>query len=604
MHTPRPLTVLALLALTLTSCGPKSGGGGGKPTAEEAAAFALRADARLKELWVEQSQAAWAFATNITPETEAAASAADEKAMAGLTELVKEAKRYQDVEADETTERLLKLLMLATPLPAPDDDASRKELAETSTKLNSLYATGKVQYKGETLTLDDVSERLSTSRDYDEQLALWEGWHAVAPPMKPLYTRFAELGNQGAKEMGFGDMGALWRSGYDMPPDEFVTEMDRLWGQVSPLYEQLHCAVRAELVEQYGPEKVNPTGPIPAHLLGNMWAQSWAGLYPEMIPYPDQPSLDVTASLVDQGYDAVRMVKLAEGFFTSLGLKPLPDTFWERSMLTRPEGREVVCHASAWDLSFEGDVRIKMCTRPTMDDLITVHHELGHDYYYLYYYDKPVLFQQGAHDGFHEAIGDTLVLSVTPSYLKQVGLLSEVSDSPEAVINDQLLTALDRVAFLPFGLLMDRWRWGVFSGETSPDEYNAAWWALRDQYQGVAPATPRGEEHFDPGAKYHIPAHTPYSRYFLSMILQFQFHKALCDASGYEGPLHQCSIYGSDEAGTRLATMLAMGSSKPWPDALEAMTGSRQMDGGPMLEYFTPLMGYLKEQNKDRQCGW
>ena len=529
MHTSSPLRFFALVALTLSSCGPKLGGGG-KPTPEEAAAFAQRADARLKELWGEQSQ-----------------SAADEKAMAGLTELVKEAKRYQDVEADETTERLLKLLMLATPLPAPDDDALRKELAETSTKLNSLYATGKVEYKGATLTLDDVSERLSASRDYDEQLALWEGWHAVAPPMKPLYTRFAELGNQGAKEMGVSDMGALWRSGYDMPPDEFVTEM---------------------------------------------------------IPYPDQPSLDVTASLVDQGYDAVRMVKLAEGFFTSLGLKPLPQTFWERSMLTRPEGKEVVCHASAWDLSFEGDVRIKMCTRPNMDDLITVHHELGHDYYYLYYYDKPVLFQQGAHDGFHEAIGDTLVLSVTPSYLKQVGLLSEVSDSPEAVINDQLLTALDRVAFLPFGLLMDRWRWGVFSGETSPDEYNASWWALRGQYQGIAPASPRGEEHFDPGAKYHIPAHTPYSRYFLSMILQFQFHKALCDASGYEGPLHQCSIYGSDEAGTRLATMLAMGSSKPWPDALEAMTGTRQMDAGPMLEYFTPLMGYLKEQNKDRQCGW
>ena len=308
MHTSSPLRFLALVALTLSSCGPKLGGGG-KPTPEEAAAFAQRADARLKELWVEQSQAAWAFATNITPETEAAASAADEKAMAGLTELVKEAKRYQDVEADETTERLLKLLMLATPLPAPDDDKLRKELAETSTKLNSLYATGKVEYKGETLTLDDVSERLGASRDYDEQLALWEGWHAVAPPMKPLYTRFAELGNQGAKEMGVSDMGALWRSGYDMPPDEFVTEMDRLWGQVNPLYEQLHCAVRAELVEQYGPEKVSPTGPIPAHLLGNMWAQSWAGLYPEMIPYPDQPSLDVTASLVDQGYDAVRMVK-------------------------------------------------------------------------------------------------------------------------------------------------------------------------------------------------------------------------------------------------------------------------------------------------------
>jgi peptidyl-dipeptidase A len=389
-----------------------------------------------------------------------------------------------------------------------------------------------------------------------------------------------------------------------MTPDQFAAETDRLWGQLKPLYEQLHCYVRGRLGKLYGKEKVPQTGPIPAHLLGNMWAQEWGNIYPLVEPYQGQGKLDVDAALKAKGYDPIKMVKLGESFFTSLGLDPLPATFWERSMFTKPADREVVCHASAWDVTYDDDLRIKMCIRTTEEDLITIHHELGHDYYFHAYYKLPVLYQSGANDGFHEAIGDALALSVTPSYLKKIGLLQSVPSNPKELINVQMKDALDKIAFLPFGLMVDRWRWQVFSGKATPQDYNAAWWKLRQQYQGVSAPVERSEADFDPGAKYHVPANVPYTRYFLARILQFQFHRAMCKAAGFTGPLHECSIYGNKEAGKRLEAMLAMGASKPWPDALEAMTGERQMDASALIEYFAPLSKWLAEQNKGQQCGW
>jgi peptidyl-dipeptidase A len=287
-----------------------------------------------------------------------------------------------------------------------------------------------------------------------------------------------------------------------------------------------------------------------------------------------------------------------------MGLKPLPQTFFERSQFTQPRDREVVCHASAWDVTYENDLRIKMCIKPTEEDLITIHHELGHNYYYTYYYTLPVLYQAGANDGFHEAIGDALTLSITPAYLQQLGLLKSVPKNEKNLINLQLKDALEKVAFLPFGLLVDQWRWEVFSGRTKPADYNKAWWTLREKYQGVAAPVARSEEDFDPGAKYHVPANVPYTRYFLARILQFQFHKSLCEASGHKGPIHECSIYGNKEAGKRLQAMLELGASKPWPDALEAMTGTRQMDATALLDYFSPLRTWLQAQNKGQQCGW
>jgi peptidyl-dipeptidase A len=395
----------------------------------------------------------------------------------------------------------------------------------------------------------------------------------------------------------------MWRSGYDMPADEFSKELDRLWQQVRPLYVSLHSYARWKLAEKYGKDVVSENEPIPAHLLGNMWAQEWNNIYPLLAPPVTGAGGDLTAALRAKNTDARGMAKYGEAFFTSLGFAPLPATFWERSLFTKPRDRDVVCHASAWSIDFKEDLRIKMCVEIDAEDFATIHHELGHNFYQRAYNHLSPLFQNSANDGFHEAIGDTVALSVTPEYLKQIGLIENV---PPASGDTGLLLgrALEKVAFLPFGLLVDQWRWKVFSGEITPADYNKAWWDLRRKYQGVAPPVARSEADFDPGAKYHIPANVPYTRYFLATILQFQFHRALCREAGYTGPLHRCSIYGNKAAGARLAKMLAMGESRPWPEALEALTGERQMDASAILDYFAPLKKWLDEQNAGHKVGW
>lgn len=578
------------------------------PTDEEAKAFITGVDAELRKHWVAGGKAEWEKATNITDATEKAAADANAATMAYETKAVLEAAKYDAYQGDPDVRRQITLLKQTSTLPAPDDAAKRTELAETMAKLEGMYGKGKSckpDKKGKEVCRDlgALEDVLMNNRDYDAQLEAWSGWHEVSKPMRPLYQRFVELGNEGARNIGYSDMGVLWRSRYDMTPEEFTTEVERLWGQVQPLYNALHCHVRAKLAKKYG-DKVPAAGPIPAHLLGNMWQQDWQNLYPMLEPFPGEASLDVTAGLKKKKVDEIQMVKMGEAFFTSLGLDPLPQTFWERSMFVKPAGRDVVCHASAWDVELNNDLRIKMCIKINHEDLVTIHHELGHDYYYQNYFTRPVLYQSGANDGFHEAIGDAIALSITPQYLKQLGLLDKISDNDKGVINKQMQDALGKISFLPFGLLIDKWRWDVFSGKTTPEQYNASWWDLKLQYQGVAPVEARGEDFFDPGAKYHIPGNTPYARYFLAHILQFQFHKAMCEAAGHTGPLHTCSIYNSKEAGAKLKAMLAMGSSKPWPDALEALTGTRQMDAAPLMEYFAPLAKHLEEQNAGLTCGW
>jgi peptidyl-dipeptidase A len=337
-----------------------------------------------------------------------------------------------------------------------------------------------------------------------------------------------------------------------------------------------------------------------------MWAQEWGNIYDIVAPKgAGDIGYDVEDLLKKKGYDPVKMVKTGEGFYSSLGFAPLPASFWDRSQITRPRDREVVCHASAWDLDNKDDLRIKMCTKVYGDDFVTIHHELGHNYYQRAYNQQPYLYLNGANDGFHEAIGDFIALSITPQYLVQIGLLDKSKvPSEDKDIGLLLRQGMDKVAFLPFGLMVDKWRWGVFDGSITPANYNQAWVDLKKQYQGITPPVPRSEQDFDPGAKYHIPANTPYARYFLARLLQFQFYKAACDMSGWKGPLHRCSFYGNKQVGAKLDQMLAMGASKPWPDALEVFTGSREISGKPMLQYFAPLQAWLKQQNAGKQCGW
>jgi peptidyl-dipeptidase A len=569
----------------------------GPATADEAREFVARVDADLRRLYVAQSQAEWAKQTNITPEHEAAAAKAGAELMTYVTSAIRESRRYDSIrdQLDADTRRLIHLLRISGQ-PAPDDPAQARELASLVTRMDGAYGSAKAcDAAGRCRDLLELEDVLAKQRDPEELLAAWQGWHdAAGAAIAPMYSRFVELANVGAKGVGFADVGAMWRSGYDMSPAGFEQEVDRLWSQLAPLYRDLHCYARRKLVDTYGATVVPMDGPIPAHLLGNMWAQHWGYLFPELEPHKGVAPLDVTPA---------RMAKLAEGFFVSLGLDPLPPTFWERSMLTKPEGREVVCHASAWDVTYADDLRIKMCTRINQEDLVVLHHELGHNYYYHYYYTRPILFQSSANDGFHEAVGDTIALSMTPDYLVQVGLLGKAVDSPKATINRQMMVALDKIAFLPFALSVDKWRWDVFAGRVAPADYNRHWWELRREYQGIAPTVSR-DGAFDPGAKYHIPGNTPYMRYFLATVLQFQFHRALCAKAGHTGALHDCSIYGSKPAGEALRAMLALGASRPWPEALEALTGERRMDGGAMMEYFAPLREWLAKENQGKRCGW
>lgn len=595
-----------------TGSGPGSGSAAIVPTGpmtpvEEAKAFVAKADEDLRRLLVASSQAEWAKQTDITKEHEEAAAKAGEELMTYITKVIKESRKFAPVveQLDADTRRKLHLLSLAGQ-PAPDDPKQAAELATIATEMDAMYGKSKVcDAAGQCRDLGELEETLAKSRNPAEQLAAWQGWHdTTGRAVRERFLRFVQLANAGARGIGFPDVGAMWRSGYDMSPEDFQSETDRLWNQVKPLYQQLHCYTRRTLNKKYGDKVVSKAGPIPAHLLGNMWAQSWEYLYREMEPFPGVSQVDVTATLEAQKYDPVKMVKTAENFFVSLGLDPLPDSFWERSMFVKPPGKEAVCHASAWDVTYSNDLRIKMCIKPNHEDLVTIHHELGHNYYFAYYYKLPVLFQQSANDGFHEAVGDTIALSMTPDYLAKIGLLDKAVKNDKAVINQQLRLALEKIAFLPFGLVVDRWRWDVFAGKVAPEQYNQHWWELRKQYQGIAPAVARAATDFDPGAKYHVPANVPYTRYFLAHILQFQFHRALCKKAGFTGPLAECSIYGSKEAGAALRSMLAMGSSRPWPEALKAMTGESQMDASAILDYFAPLSKWLAEQNRGQSCNW
>ncbi|MEM7482607.1 MAG: M2 family metallopeptidase [Acidobacteriota bacterium] len=573
-------------------------------TAEGAAAFVDAAEAHIYELANAEARAAWVQSNFITVDTQAIAAAASEKALAARSSYARQAVRFDDLDLPYHVERRLQVIKLGGPIAAPADPAKTEELARIASDLEATYGKGKYcKDDGTCLDLLQMTATLANSRNPEELLDVWVGWRTVAPPMRKPYQRFVELNNQGARELGFADAGAMWRSNYDMEPDAFAGELDRLWTQVQPLYEALHCHVRAKLLEEYGGEHLGTGKTIPAHLLGNMWAQGWANIYPLVAPPDADPGFDLTERLRATGMDAVEMVRSGERFFSSLGFEPLPDTFWERSLFTKPADREVVCHASAWDVDNVNDLRIKMCIEINAEDFRTVHHELGHNYYQRAYNQQPFLYRNSANDGFHEAIGDTIALSVTPDYLQQIGLIDEVPD-PSKDLGLLMKDALDKVAFLPFGLLVDQWRWKVFSGEVGPEEYNAAWWELREKYQGVSPPVARSEADFDPGAKYHIPANTPYSRYFLAHILQFQFHRDLCAIAGYEGPLNRCTIYGNEEAGEVLDEMLRMGASRPWPEALQVVTGGREMDATAVLDYFAPLKSWLDEQNASRQCGW
>lgn len=578
------------------------------PSDAEAEAFLARVEKDLFDFSVEGGRVAWVNNTYITDDTDALAAKYGEIGTEKSVQYALEAAKYQNVSGlSAEAKRKLDILRGGLILPAPTTPGSAKELSEIATKLNSAYGKGKGTLKGQPINGSDIEAEMGTNRNPEELKEMWVSWHDnVGGPMKNDYVRMAEIANKGAQELGFADLGAMWRSGYDMPADDFAKLTDKLWLEVKPLYDELHTYVRTQLNKKYGDAVQGKTGAIRADLLGNMWAQEWGDIYDIVAPAGSGDiGYDIGELLKAKKVDEIGMVKIGEGFFSSLGFEPLPETFYARSQFLKPADREVVCHASAWNITNIDDLRIKMCIKINSNDFVTVHHELGHNYYQRAYNKQSYLHLNGANDGFHEAIGDAIALSITPDYLVQIGLL-DAAKVPSADKDNGLLLrqAMDKVAFLPFSVIVDKWRWGVFAGDIKPDDYNTAWTKLRTQYQGIVPPVERPANAFDAGAKYHVPGNTPYTRYFLARILQFQFYKAACDTAGWKGPLHRCSFYGNKEVGKRLNAMLEMGASKPWPDALEAFTGTREMSGKAMLEYFAPLMKWLKTQNKGAKKGW
>ena len=578
------------------------------PSVADAEAFIAKAESDLFDFSVEGGRVAWVNNTYITDDTDALAAKYGEIGTEKSVQYALQAAKYQNVAGlSSITKRKLDILRGGLVLPAPTTPGAAKELSEIATKLNSAYGKGKGTLNGQPINGSDIEAAMGTSRNPEELKEMWVSWHDnVGGPMKNDYVRMAEIANKGANELGFADLGAMWRSGYDMPADDFAKLTDKLWLEVKPLYDELHTYVRTQLNKKYGDAVQGKNGPIRADLLGNMWAQEWGDIYDIVAPAGSGDiGYDIGELLAAKKVDEIGMVKIGEGFFSSLGFAPLPDSFYARSQFLKPADREVVCHASAWNITNVDDLRIKMCIKINTNDFVTVHHELGHNYYQRAYNKQSYLHLNGANDGFHEAIGDAIALSITPDYLVQIGLL-DATKVPSADKDNGLLLrqAMDKVAFLPFSVIVDKWRWGVFAGDIKPADYNTAWTKLRTQYQGIVPPVERPANAFDAGAKYHVPGNTPYTRYFLARILQFQFYKAACDTAGWKGPLHRCSFYGNKEVGNRLNAMLEMGASKPWPDALEAFTGNREMSGKAMLEYFAPLMKWLKTQNKGAKKGW
>jgi len=594
----RPSLALICAAAALAACGPR------KPTPEDARKFIDDAEQRLLLLGIDSARADWIKSTYITDDTEAVAAKLDERAINANVEYAKNATRFDGLALDPVTARKLKLLKLSLTIATPADPKESEELTRITASMEGAYGKGKWCPSGpeSCKDIEDLTKIMAESRDPKLLRDAWVGWHAISPPMRKDFVRYVELANKGARELGFKDNGAMWRSQYDMPPDDFAKELDRLWEQVRPLYVSLHAYVRARLRAKYG-DAVPASGPIPADLLGNMWAQTWDNIYPLVQPPNADPGYDITALLKKRNTDWKQMVKYGEGFFVSLGFDPLPQTFWERSMFQKPRDRDVVCHASAWDIDTQTDLRLKMCIQITGEDFLTIHHELGHNFYQRAYMKLPPSFRNSANDGFHEAVGDTIALSITPEYLVKLGLLDRAPDTSKD-IGLLMRRALEKIAFLPFALVIDQWRWKVFSGEIPPEKYNETWWQLREKYEGIAPPVNRTENDFDPGAKYHVAANVPYMRYFLADILQFQFHRALAQAASCTGPLNRCSIYGSKEAGQRLNAMLEMGQSQPWQDALEKIAGTRQMDASAIRDYFAPLQTWLDAQNQGKPTGW
>jgi peptidyl-dipeptidase A len=574
---------------------------------------AMDAELRTRESKLAYSN--WDYVTNLTDVNRKKLEPVQNEFDSWFAAQVKTARAYRAIQhqiCNSTASRLLKRIVYYSSVPRPNSATTAELINHLTNTMASTYGTATISKAGKIYRLDpELTQIMASSRDYDELLWAWIGWHNVTGrPMREPYIELVRDMSEAARDNGFNNIGESWQMA-DFETLELELILDDLFAKIKPFYELLHAYVRRKLKDAYPQADIRHGGYIPAHLLGNMWGQQWTSIFDLVVPYSDVPQLDITESLEHDGYTPPIMFRTAEKFFTSLGFEPMTKEFWARSVIVRPnDGRELDCHGSANDFFTDKDFRIKMCTEVTAEDFQTVHHEMGHIEYFMAYRNQPALFRAGANAAFHEAIGDTVALSAsTPAHLRAIGLVDESKKRSKhelyrQEINFLMLMALQKVAFLPFAYLVDKWRYAVFRGDVTADNYNQAWWKMREDYQGLKAPVPRTEADFDPGAKYHIPTNVPYSRYFLSFIGQFQFHESLCELAEHEGPLHRCDIYKSTKAGDRLKSVLSLGASQPWPEVMTQFTGQPQFKVDSILRYFKPLISWLKRANIGSTIGW
>ncbi|NXX07699.1 ACE2 enzyme, partial [Larus smithsonianus] len=585
---------------------------------QQAQMFLQEFNGRAEIISYESSLASWNYNTNITDETAQKMAEADAKWSAFYDEASRNASSFPLTSIQDPLTRL----QIQALQDRGSSVLSPEKYSRLSTVLNTMstiYSTGtvcKINNPSECLVLEPgLDVIMANSTDYHERLWAWEGWRAgVGRMMRPLYEEYVELKNEVAKLNSYSDYGDYWRANYeaDYPEaykysrDQLIEDVEKTFEQIKPLYEQLHAYVRHRLEQVYGPKFISSTGCLPAHLLGDMWGRFWTNLYDLTVPYPAQPNIDVTSAMSEKKWDAIKIFKAAEAFFTSIGLYKMTDDFWNKSMLTEPtDGRKVVCHPTAWDLG-QNDYRIKMCTKVTMDDFLTAHHEMGHIEYDMAYSTQPFLLRGGANEGFHEAVGEIMSLSAaTPQHLKSLDLLEPTfQEDEETEINFLLKQALTIVGTMPFTYMLEKWRWMVFRGEITKQEWTKRWWEMKREIVGVVEPVPHDETYCDPAVLFHVANDYSFIRYYTRTIYQFQFQEALCKAANHTGPLHTCDITNSTAAGQNLRELLELGRSKPWTQALESVTGEKYMNAAPLLHYFEPLYKWLQKNNSGRYIGW
>jgi peptidyl-dipeptidase A len=556
--------------------------------------------ATYQKLYTASSEAQWISNTHIVDgdKTNAERTEAADGALAAFTGSVENIQKLQEFLKHKDELAPLQIRQLESALfkaggnPMVAADVVKARIAAETAQTEKLYGFA-FTMDGKPLTPNDIDDGLKNEKDLAKRRKIWEASKEVGKALRPGLVELRDLRNKSVQPLGYHDFFSYMASEYGMTTAELAATIDQINRDLRPLFRELHTWTRYELARRYGQPVPDL---IPADWLPNRWGQDWSMLV-------DVPGFDLDAQIKTK--PAAWCVEQAERFYVSLGFQKLPQSFWEKSSLypvAADAGFKKNTHASAWHIDLDHDVRSLMSIEPDTEWYETTHHELGHIYYYLSYSrpEVPLLLRDGANRAYHEAIGSMMGLAAQqPRFVHAIGF---ESSGPKPDPTQLLLKeALNYAVFIPWSAgTMFMFEKELYYDDLAPEQWNKRWWELTAKYQGIAPPTPRGEEFCDAATKTHInddPA--AYYDYALSFVLLFQIHDHIAREILHEDP-HDTSYFGRKEVGAFLKSILEPGASVDWKALLVEKTGS-PLSAKPMLRYFEPLMGWLKEQNQGRK---